>query len=41
MKKNITWKGLNRLQTIEYCELLLEENRTIASAVIEGTVDGR
>ncbi|RQO74046.1 hypothetical protein DBR43_01170 [Pedobacter sp. KBW06] len=41
MKKSIIWKGLNSLQTIEYCELLLEKDQTIVSAVIEGTVDGR
>lgn len=41
MKKSITWKGLNKLQTTEHCELLLEEHRMIASAVVEGTADGR
>lgn len=39
MRKRIIWKGLNRLQTTEHCELLLEEDRIIVSAVVEGKVD--
>lgn len=40
MKKSIIWKGLNRLQTTEHCELLLEKDRIMVSSIVKGLVDG-